>query len=620
MIHMAMVKDVQFGKTMRKSYAKYKEILEMPNMLKIQKDSYEWFLEEGLREVFKDVGVITDFSGKLELSFLDYSMEEPPKYTIEECKERDATYARPIKVRVRLRNTETGEIKEQEIFMGDFPIMTNGGTFVINGGAMMPSKLNPNIPGGLEQIIMKGMALELQDRYPSATEMLQDMEEFRKNPAIQFSYRSIIDDATRALTGIPGIARTTAEKVVQAKTGVKPQPRATTDSVRMRPAATAASAAKRTSGKVGTNTGTMTRAEAARRARLRQQMEEKQREEERRARVTTTAIVVCSAVAIIAIIAFLVALFNGALLNQENDYVEVPSLVGQMYGDDLMMQYDDFVILLQPQEYDDNHAKGIIIRQEPAAFNKVKKGSDLRITVSLGPEPEVKMMDDYTGYAQEGVKAALEGQGFKPIFKSEASDLYKEGEIIRTEPVAGTELQEGQTIKIWVSTGPDVVLQKMPDVVGMEQSVAESLLDQLGFKAIRTRPVESDKPKGVVVYQSQKHNEEIDVTTEILLEISEGPEETEPTTQPTEAPTTPPTEAPTQPPLVSTNVVFQLPVRDVMYVMTVYQGGVEVVGATQIQPGTSSYSVTLTGIGTQNYDVYVDGFPYNTQTVEFSNG
>ena len=128
-----MVKDQQFGKTMRKSYAKYNEILEMPNMLKIQKDSYQWFLDEGLREVFKDVGVITDFSGKLELSFLDYSMEDKPKYTIEECKERDATYARPIKVRVRLRNTETEEIKEQEIFMGDFPIMTNGGTFVING-------------------------------------------------------------------------------------------------------------------------------------------------------------------------------------------------------------------------------------------------------------------------------------------------------------------------------------------------------------------------------------------------------------------------------------------------------------------------------------------------------
>ena len=132
MIHMAMVKDVKFGKTMRKSYAKYEEILQIPNMLKIQKDSYQWFLEEGLREVFKDVGTITD-NGKLELTFLDYSMDDKPKYTIEECKERDTTYAKPIKVRVRLRNTETDEIKEQEIFMGDFPIMTNGGTFVING-------------------------------------------------------------------------------------------------------------------------------------------------------------------------------------------------------------------------------------------------------------------------------------------------------------------------------------------------------------------------------------------------------------------------------------------------------------------------------------------------------
>ena len=107
---MELVRDQQFGKTLRKSYAKYNEILEMPNMLKIQKDSYQWFLDEGLREVFKDVGTITDFSGKLELSFLDYSMEDKPKYTIEQCRERDATYARPIKVRVRLRNTETEEI------------------------------------------------------------------------------------------------------------------------------------------------------------------------------------------------------------------------------------------------------------------------------------------------------------------------------------------------------------------------------------------------------------------------------------------------------------------------------------------------------------------------------
>ena len=128
-----MVKDVYYGKTLRKSYARHEEILEMPNLLEVQKNSYQWFLDKGLREVFKDVAAITDYAGNLELSFIDYSMDEPPKYDVEECKARDATYAAPIKVRVRLRNKETEEIKEQEIFMGDFPIMTASGSFVING-------------------------------------------------------------------------------------------------------------------------------------------------------------------------------------------------------------------------------------------------------------------------------------------------------------------------------------------------------------------------------------------------------------------------------------------------------------------------------------------------------
>ena len=127
------VKDVYYGKTLRKSFARYQEILEMPNLLEIQKKSYQWFLDVGLREVFRDVAAITDYAGNLELSFIDYSMDEKPKYDVEECKARDCTYAAPIKVRVRLRNKETEVIKEQEIFMGDFPIMTNSGTFVING-------------------------------------------------------------------------------------------------------------------------------------------------------------------------------------------------------------------------------------------------------------------------------------------------------------------------------------------------------------------------------------------------------------------------------------------------------------------------------------------------------
>ena len=109
------VKDVYYGKTLRKSFARYQEILEMPNLLEIQKKSYQWFLDVGLREVFRDVAAITDYAGNLELSFIDYSMDEKPKYDVEECKARDCTYAAPIKVRVRLRNKETEEIKEQEI-------------------------------------------------------------------------------------------------------------------------------------------------------------------------------------------------------------------------------------------------------------------------------------------------------------------------------------------------------------------------------------------------------------------------------------------------------------------------------------------------------------------------
>ena len=127
------VKDIGYGKTKRKSFARGEDILEMPYLLEIQKKSYKWFLETGLQEVFNDVDSITDYAGNLELSFISFSMDDPPKYTIEECKAQDMTYAAPMKVQVHLRNKATNEIKEQSIFMGDFPIMTDAGTFVING-------------------------------------------------------------------------------------------------------------------------------------------------------------------------------------------------------------------------------------------------------------------------------------------------------------------------------------------------------------------------------------------------------------------------------------------------------------------------------------------------------
>ena len=128
-----MAKDKYYGKTLRKNFARYEEVVSMPNLLEIQKTSYQEFLDTGLREVFADVGAISDYQGNLELTFIDYKMDEKPKYDVEECKARDATYAAPLKVKVRLRNKETEEIKEQEIFMGDFPLMTHSGTFIVNG-------------------------------------------------------------------------------------------------------------------------------------------------------------------------------------------------------------------------------------------------------------------------------------------------------------------------------------------------------------------------------------------------------------------------------------------------------------------------------------------------------
>ncbi len=130
---MVNIKPVQLGKTTRMSFAKINEVLDMPNLIEIQKKSYQWFLEEGLKDVFNDTTTITDYTGNLSLEFLDYRLDDTPKYTVEECKERDVTYAAPLRVRARLINKETGEIKESEVFMGDFPLMTESGTFVING-------------------------------------------------------------------------------------------------------------------------------------------------------------------------------------------------------------------------------------------------------------------------------------------------------------------------------------------------------------------------------------------------------------------------------------------------------------------------------------------------------
>ncbi len=128
-----MVQPVKLGRNTRMSFSKIRDVLEMPNLIEVQKNSYQWFLDDGLREVFRDISPITDYTGNLILDFVDYSLDDEPKYSVEEFKERDTTYSAPLKAKVRLINKESGEVKEQEIFMGDFPLMTDTGTFIING-------------------------------------------------------------------------------------------------------------------------------------------------------------------------------------------------------------------------------------------------------------------------------------------------------------------------------------------------------------------------------------------------------------------------------------------------------------------------------------------------------
>ena len=464
----------------------------------------------------------------------------------------------------------------------------------INGGAPLPSVYNPNIPTGLEQIIMKAMALEVRDRYVSATEMLQDMEEFRKNPAIVFDYHTLMDDATRK---IPGVPMTTAEKKVQLRTGE-------------RPVAVSQQTGQRRTGTAARPVTAQRDSEIVSRVQQKHRQERKKKDSER-SRVATTAIVICSAVAVFAIIVFLIALFSGALLDQEKDTVEVPYLTGGLYSEALLEAHPDFNIRLRPQQYSDSHPKDEIISQQPTGGTKVQRGSDIWITVSMGPEPEVMKLDNFVGADAEEAYKLLDSQGFKPLKKKEASYVYGEGIVTRTDPAADSEVTAGQTIYIYVSTGPEVVEVPMPNVVGLELSRAKELIQQLGFTNVRYEPTESSRPENEVVYQSVGKNETVDVSTEIIVQYSSGVAETvetEPPAQTGSEATTPPF-----------SVSWVVPERDEEYRLDVCLGGTkDVLFSKLIPPGAKTVLLDLSGSGVVYYDLYIDGEFAETKTVDFS--
>ena len=447
----------------------------------------------------------------------------------------------------------------------------------INGGAVLPSVLNPNIPKALEQIIQKAMALELKDRYTSATEMLRDMEEFRKDPAVVFAYKAP-EQSTRPAIPIPNPSRPVAERVVQQR---PPQPRPQ-EQPRKRPP-------------------------QPKEPEVRQQprrVSPKQRKAEERSKVAGIAIVVCSSVAVISLLVFMVSLFTGALWNKEKELVDVPYLVGKVYSDDVADQNPDLVFRFQPQEYNSNYPAGQVIRQEPAGGSRVVRGTEIVITISLGEEPLVKIMEDLVGVTKEEAKAFLEGQGFLTLVRNETSYVYEPGQVTRTEPAARSELVEGQTIYLWVSIGPETVMGVMPDLMGMDKEIAVRVLNQLGFENIRLRPVPSGEIPGTVIYQSEAKDTEIDITTEILLEYAQDPKET-----------TAPADGGAE--VHSEFVSFNLPVREEPYTLPIYRDDIMVLDPTVIAPGTHNYTVELKGRGRQTFELYINDVLYSTKTVEF---
>jgi serine/threonine-protein kinase len=460
----------------------------------------------------------------------------------------------------------------------------------INGQAAMPSTLNPNMPGGLEQIIMKAMAQEPGKRYDTASAMLADMDEFRKDPTILFDYNNestSLDDAVMLQSNAhmeeaEPPKKTTAERVA-GKSEHTP---------------------KRNVPARGGNRS------SAQKSRRRQ--EEVVEENEKSSKVATIAIIVCSVLVVLSI-----ALIAGLWINSLNDdsnLVMVPNLEGKNLS--FAQAQPDITINIIYGDYNDAYPKDEIIKQNPAANTRVEKGGLVTITVSPGPEPTVKTMDKLAGWDVTTAKNFLTNtQGIDPsliVILEEASADVEKGDVIRTEPVEGAELVDGEPIKLWISTGPAVKTAKMPNLLGHNIDTAKQLLEGTGFTVVAVEEVESNQTPNTVVGQSIPAEMEVDVKTPIVLQIPKQ----------TGAVVPPPTNSATEPAdYVSKKIVLQLP--DDMpgaYVLSVRRDGV-VVEERNIPADAVSIEIELSGKDVMSFEIWIgDNFGWSEQVDFGTNG
>lgn len=370
----------------------------------------------------------------------------------------------------------------------------------INGGARMPSTLNPNIPGGLEQIIMKAMAHEPGDRYASATAMLYDMDEFRKLPSILFDYNLPPIDAVIQLKSNQPAPKTAAERAAEAGSPVRR--RDTGRNVDLRHKSTARAALAR--------------------SRMRRRTKEEYDEDESRSRTAIIAVIACSVVAIIAIVIFMMLLLGGGGSNSPQ-LVMVPTLVGKNYEN---YKSNGDVVLGEPEfVYDDSFDKGQICFQDPKPGEKVEKGTIISIKVSKGPAPEVKLMENLINQKQDIAKNFLTKQGIAFLVQMENSDTIEKDNVIRTNPAAGEEIKDGQTVILYISMGPEMKEAKVPAVTNQSLDTAKTILNMQGVKIdIQVKEEDSDTvEKGDIIRTEPAAGEMMKTGDTVIIYISNGP-------------------------------------------------------------------------------------------------
>ena len=363
----------------------------------------------------------------------------------------------------------------------------------INGGAKLPSTLNPNIPGGLEQIIMKAMGHEPGDRFPSATAMLADLDEFRKNPAMLFDYHIAPTEPAAEAPKAPVVLdlkpATDAEK---AESRAMPERRVDPEASRRR-------------------------AESQQAARRRREAEA----ERKRNKAATIAIIACSGVMLVAIVIFLIALFGGGV---SAELAEVPNLIGEYY--DTLPEYADFEIKLNEEVYNDQYAPGMVIDHKPGPGEKVAKGTEIFVTVSKGPQVvEVPMPNIASWERQRAIQALTDLQmGLEIVEAEEPSETIAAGYITRTEPAQGINLTVGQKVTIYVSTGKAEKIVPMDDLVKEKLDAAKIILENLemDLEIVTEEVFDAEIKEGYIVKTAPAAGEDLASGQTVTLYVSKG--------------------------------------------------------------------------------------------------